>query len=157
MHSVHYLCADPEFIYHEAMGEERTFLIVKPEGVAQGHIGNIIEKFEKNGLKLVAIKLSQLRKELVEQQYQELRERDFFDALISYMTSAPTVSMVIEGENAIAMARKLSGATDPRQADPGTIRGEYGIDVMRNAIHASDSKASAERELAIHFGYLNMN
>lgn len=139
------------------MTQERTFLIVKPEGVEQGHVGDIIERFEKHGLRVVALKLEQLSKELAEKQYTEHRKKAFFDELIAYMSSAPTVEMVIEGENAIAAVRRLVGETNPKKAKPGTIRGDYGLDVMRNAIHASDSKAAAEREAAIHFGKLTVN
>jgi nucleoside-diphosphate kinase len=139
------------------MTQERTFLIVKPEGVEQGHVGDIIERFEKHGFRVVALKLEQLSKELAKMQYKEHREKAFFDELISYISSAPTVEMVIEGENAIAAVRSLVGEKDPKEAQPGTIRGDYGLDVMRNAIHASDSKASAKREVAIHFGNLTVN
>jgi nucleoside-diphosphate kinase len=134
------------------MAQEKTFLIVKPEGVEQGHVGAIIARFEKQGFRVVALKLEQLSKELAKQQYKEHREKAFFDELISYISSGPTVAMVIEGENAITAARNLVGEKDPKEAKPGTIRGDYGLDVMRNAIHASDSKASAKREVAIHFG-----
>ena len=139
------------------MTQERTFLIVKPEGVEQGHVGDIIERFEKHGFRVVALKLEQLSKELAKKQYKEHREKAFFDELISYMSSAPTVEMVIEGEDAITAVRRLVGETDPKEAKPGTIRGDYGLDVMRNAIHASDSKAAVEREVAIHFGNITVN
>jgi nucleoside-diphosphate kinase len=139
------------------MTQERTFLMVKPEGVEQGHVGDIIERFEKHGFRVVALKLEQLSKELAKQQYTEHQKKAFFNELISYITSAPTVAMVIEGENAIAAVRTLVGETNPKEAKPGTIRGDYGLDVMRNAIHASDSKASVKREVAIHFGNLTVN
>jgi nucleoside-diphosphate kinase len=139
------------------MTQERTFLIVKPEGVEQGHVGDIIERFEKHGFRVVALKLEQLSKELAKKQYKEHREKAFFDELISYMSSAPTVEIVIEGEDAITAVRRLVGETNPKEAKPGTIRGDYGLDVMRNAIHASDSKAAAKREVAIHFGNITVN
>ena len=131
--------------------------MVKPEGIAQGHIGDILGRLERNGFKIVALKSSQLSKELAEKQYREHRGKNFFDELISYISSAPTLSIVIEGENAIAKVREMVGAKNPKEAKHGTIRGDYGIDVMRNVIHASDSEASAKREAAIHFEKLVIN
>lgn len=98
--------------------------------------------------------ISKISRELAEKQYEEHRGKDFFDDLVSYMSSAPTVSIVMEGENVIAAAREMAGATDSKRAKPGTIRADYGIDVQRNAIHASDSEKSAKREISIHFGQL---
>ncbi len=131
---------------------ERTFLMIKPEGVEQGLIGEIIGRFERRGFKIVALKLTRMSREQAEKQYEEHRGKDFFNDLVSYISSAPVVMFVIEGENAIAAAREMAGATDPRQARPGTIRADYGIDVQRNVIHASDSEKSALREIALHFG-----
>ena len=136
------------------MKKERTFLMIKPESVERGHIGEILGRFERNGFRIVALKLSKLSRELAEKQYEEHRGKDFFDDLVSYMSSAPTVSIVMEGENVIAAAREMAGITDPKHAKPGTIRADYGIDVQRNAIHASDSEKSAKREISIHFGQL---
>lgn len=139
------------------MKEERTFLMIKPEGVERGLIGEIIGRFERKGFKIIALTLSKISKERAEKQYEEHRGKDFFEDLVSYMSSAPTVSMVLEGENAIAVAREMAGVTNPKQAEPGTIRGDYGIDVQRNVIHASDSEESAKREIAIHFENLRFN
>ncbi len=100
------------------MKEERTFLMIKPEGVERGLIGEIIGRFERKGFKIIALKLSNISKERGEKQYEEHRGKDFFEGLVSYMSSAPTVSMVIEGENAIAVAREMTGATNPKQGSP---------------------------------------
>ncbi len=137
------------------MKKERTFLMIKPEGVERGLIGEIIGRFERKGFKIIAMKLLKISREVAEKQYEEHRGKDFFEGLVSYMSSAPTVSMVIEGENAIAVAREMAGVTNPKLAKPGTIRGDYGIDVQRNVIHASDSEESAKREISIHFGNLD--
>jgi len=131
---------------------ERTFLMIKPEGVERGLIGEIIGRFERKGFKILALNLTKLSREQAERQYEEHRGKDFFNDLVSYISSAPVVTFVIEGENAIATAREMAGATDPRQARPGTIRADY--DVQRNVIHASDSEDSARREIALHFGDL---
>jgi len=137
--------------HEKNMKKERTFLMIKPEGVEQGLIGEIIGRFERKGFKIVAMKLLKISREVAEKQYEEHRGKDFFEGLVSYMSSAPTVSMVIEGENAIGVAREMAGATDPKLAKPGTIRGDYGIDIQRNMIHASDSEEAAKREISIHF------
>ncbi len=126
--------------------------MIKPEGVERGLIGEIIGRFERKGFKIVALKLSKISRETAEKQYEEHRGKDFFENLVSYISSAPTVAMVIEGENAIATAREMAGATNPKLAKPATIRGDYGIDVQRNIIHASDSEEAAKREIALHFG-----
>ncbi len=133
------------------MKKERTFLMIKPEGVERGLIGEIIGRFERNGFKIVALKLSQMSREQAEKQYEEHRGKDFFEDIVAYMSSAPAVSMVIEGENAIAVSREMIGFTDPAQAKPRTIRGDYGIDVRRNIIHAADSVEAAKREIPLHF------
>jgi len=125
--------------------------MIKPEGVERGLIGEIIGRFEREGFKIVALKLTKISRARAEKQYEEHRGKDFFEGLVSYMSSAPTVSMVIEGENAIAVAREMAGITDPKLAKSGTIRGDYGIDVQRNIIHASDSGEAAKREISIHF------
>lgn len=133
------------------MAIERTFLMIKPGSVERGLVGEIIGRFEKKGLKIVALKLEQPNIELMEKHYEEHRGKAFFEGLISYATSGPALSLVIEGENAIKAARKIAGATDPKEAEPGTIRGDYALDVRRNVIHASDSKEAAIREIALHF------
>lgn len=133
------------------MEKERTFLMIKPGSVERGLVGEVIGRFEKKGLKIVALKLSTPSRELMEKHYEAHRGKDFFEDLISYVTSGLAVSLIVEGENAISVAREMAGATDPKEALPGTIRGDYGIDLRRNVIHASDSKEAAEREIALHF------
>jgi nucleoside-diphosphate kinase len=130
---------------------ERTFLMVKPDGVQRGLAGEIIARFEKKGYKLVGLKLMQISKELAETHYGEHKEKPFFAPLVDYITSAPVVAMVWEGKEVIATARDMMGATNPIKAAPGTIRGTYGVDVGRNVIHGSDSAQSAEREINLFF------
>jgi len=131
---------------------ERTFVMIKPGSLERGLIGEILMRFEKRGLRIAALELTEPNKdkELMEKHYDEHREKEFFDALISYATSGPVVSMVLEGKDAITVAREIAGATDPKEAKPGTIRGDYGIDIQRNVVHTSDSKEAARREIAIH-------
>jgi nucleoside-diphosphate kinase len=141
----------------EEKGKERSFLMIKPGSVERGLVGEIVGRFEQKGMKILALKLSKPNKELMEKHYEEHRGKDFFEGLVDYMTSGLAVSFLIEGKNAIAVARKISGATDPKEAIPGTIRGDYGIDIRRNVIHASDSEAAAKREIALHFPELSVN
>jgi len=141
----------------EEKGMERSFLMIKPGSVERGLVGEIVGRFEKKGMKILALKLSKPNKELMEKHYEEHRGKDFFEGLVAYMTSGLAVSLVIEGKNAIAVARKISGVTDPKEAIPGTIRGDYGIDIRRNVIHASDSETAAKREIALHFPELCAN
>ncbi|MBM7855987.1 nucleoside-diphosphate kinase [Desulfohalotomaculum tongense] len=130
---------------------ERTFLMIKPDGVQRGLIGEIITRFEKKGYKLVAMKLMQVTRELAETHYGEHKGKPFFEPLVAYITSAPVVAMVWEGKEIIAAAREMMGATNPLKAAPGTIRGTYGVDVGRNIIHGSDSPQSAQREIKLFF------
>jgi len=130
---------------------ERTFVMIKPDGVQRGLIGEAISRLEKKGLKIVAIKMLKIPKEMAEKHYEEHRNKPFFNSLISYITSGPVVAMVVEGKNAVKVVRKLVGATNPAEAEPGTIRGDFGLDLGRNIIHASDSLASAEREIRLFF------
>lgn len=133
------------------MQSEKSFIMIKPEGVNMGLIGEIIGRFEEKGLEILRLRISKMNKETTEEHYAEHRGKDFFEDLVSHMSSAPTVSMVIEGENAIAVAREMAGVTDPKLAKPGTIRGDYGLSINRNVIHASDSEESAIREISLHF------
>lgn len=133
------------------MGMERTFSIVKPNAVKKNAIGDIINHFETNGLKIAAMKLGMISKDKCELFYAEHKERPFFGELVSFMTSGPVVLMCLQGENAILKNRDLMGATDPKKANPGTIRAKHGANVGENAVHGSDSAASAARELAIFF------
>lgn len=130
---------------------ERTFVMVKPDGVQRGLIGKIISRLERKGLKIVAMKMMKIGESLAEEHYVEHKEKPFFKDLIGYITSGPVVAMVIEGKEAIKVVRDLVGKTNPREALPGTIRGDYGMDVGRNVIHASDSLESAKREINLFF------
>lgn len=133
------------------MAIERTFSIIKPNAVKKNSIGDIINTFENQGLKIAAAKLTVISKEKCELFYTEHKERPFFGELVSFMTSGPVLLMCLTGENAIAKNREIMGATDPKKADAGTIRAKHGDSVGENAVHGSDSPASAERELAIFF------
>jgi nucleoside-diphosphate kinase len=130
---------------------DRTFVMVKPDGVKRGLIGNIVSRMEAKGLKLVAAKLELLPEERVTEQYREHLEKPFFPGLKAYIMSGPCFLMIWEGRNVAAIARTVIGATNPAEAAPGTIRGDLALDIGRNVIHGSDSPASAEREIAIHF------
>lgn len=130
---------------------ERTFLMVKPDGVQRNLIGEIVSRFEKKGFKLVGAKLMQISNELAEQHYGEHKERPFFGELVGFITSGPVFAMVWEGENVIATARQMMGKTNPKDAAPGTIRGDFGVTVGKNVIHGSDSPESAAREISLFF------
>ncbi|MEQ8800433.1 nucleoside-diphosphate kinase [Haliea sp.] len=133
------------------MAVERTLSIIKPDAVAKNVIGQIYSRFEGAGLQVVAARMLRLSEELAGGFYAEHRERPFFPALIEFMTSGPVVVQVLEGENAIAKNRELMGATNPKDADPGTIRADFAESIDANAVHGSDSPASAEREIAYFF------
>ncbi len=133
------------------MATETTFSIIKPNAVKKNAIGGIISLFEKNGLKISAMKLTKIEKSQCETFYAEHKERPFFGELVSFMTSGPVVLMALTGENAVLRNREIMGATDPKKAAPGTLRALYGDNVGENAVHGSDSAASAERELKIFF------
>lgn len=133
------------------MAKERTFSIIKPNAVKKNVMGDIIAQFETSGLKIVAAKLTLLSKEKCELFYAEHKERPFFGELVSFMTSGPVMIMCLAGENAVLKNREIMGATDPKKANPGTIRAKHGDSMGENAVHGSDSVASAERELAIFF------
>ena len=130
---------------------ERTFVMIKPDGVQRRLIGKIIERFERAGLKVVAMKFMAVSKEMAEKHYEIHRGKPFYEGLIKYITSGPVVAMVIEGQNAIERVRMLVGSTDPQKAMPGTIRGDFCQHIGRNAIHASDGKETAEKEIALWF------
>jgi len=131
--------------------EERTFVAIKPDGVKRGLIGRVIERFEDKGFKIVGMKLLQVTKEMAAEHYAEHVGKPFYNRLIYYITSAPIVAMVIQGYNAVESVRHTVGATNPMNADVGTIRADFGQIMEYNIIHASDSLASAEREIAIYF------
>jgi len=133
------------------MAIERTYLMVKPDGVQRGLVGEIVTRFEKKGLKLVAAKLMVIPKETAEKHYAEHKDKKFFPSLISYITSGPVFAMVWEGENAVQVCRNIMGKTNPQESAPGTIRGDYCMVTGVNIIHGSDSPESAAREIGIFF------
>ncbi|MFD1030870.1 MULTISPECIES: nucleoside-diphosphate kinase [Caryophanaceae] len=130
---------------------EKTFLMVKPDGVQRNVIGEIVARFEKKGYNLAGAKLMQISTELAEEHYGEHKERPFFGELVEFITSGPVFAMVWEGENVILTARQMMGATNPKDAAPGTIRGDFAVTVGKNMIHGSDSAESAEREIGLFF------
>lgn len=130
---------------------DRTFVMVKPDGVQRGLVGQVVSRFEAKGLKLVAARFESLPETRVNEQYREHLEKPFFPSLKKYIMGGPVFLMVWEGRDAVTIVRKMIGATNPQEAAPGTIRGDLGIDIGRNVIHASDSPQSAIREIAIHF------
>ncbi|NOT04862.1 MAG: nucleoside-diphosphate kinase [Anaerolineales bacterium] len=130
---------------------ERTLVLVKPDGVQRGLIGEVIARFERRGLRLVAAKFIQVSTELAETHYGEHKGKVFYDGLISYITSAPVMAMVWEGPNAVAAVRQTVGTTKPIESPPGTIRHDYALEVGRNLIHASDKPETGEREVALWF------
>jgi nucleoside-diphosphate kinase len=125
--------------------------MLKPDAVQRNLTGELISRLERCGLKLVAMKLMQISEELAAKHYGEHVGKPFYDKLVSYITSGPVVPMVFEGTNAVELVRKLVGSTNPQEAAPGTIRSDYGQEIGRNIIHAADSKASADREIALFF------
>ena len=130
---------------------EQTLVLVKPDGVQRGLIGEIVGRLEKRGLKLVGLKLMQVDEGLAHRHYGEHVDRPFFPGLVSFITSGPVVAMAWEANNAVEIVRSTMGATNPAAAGPGTIRGDFGVDIGRNLIHGSDSTESAGRELALFF------
>ncbi len=131
---------------------ERTLVLVKPDGVQRGLIGEIISRLERRGLKLVGMKLMQVDDVLARQHYGEHVDRPFFAGLVAFITSSPVVAMAWEAENAVEAVRNTMGQTNPTTSPPGTIRGDLALDIGRNLVHGSDSPESAERELALFFG-----
>jgi nucleoside-diphosphate kinase len=131
---------------------ERTLVLVKPDGVARGLVGEVISRIERKGLKLVALELRNVERSLAEQHYAEHAERSFFGDLLDFITSGPVVAAVVEGPRAIAAFRQLAGGTDPvEKATPGTLRGDFGLETQFNLVHGSDSPESAKREIALWF------
>ncbi len=131
---------------------ERSLVIVKPDAVQRGLIGEIISRYEKRGLKVVAMKFEQVSEETAGKHYGEHKGKPFYEGLVSYITSSPSVLMVIEGPDAVSIVRTTNGATKPAEAAPGTIRADFGVTIGRNLVHASDSVESAAREVEIFFG-----
>ena len=130
---------------------QRTFVMIKPDGVGRRLCSEIIGRFERKGLKLVGLKMQILSHELAEQHYAEHAGKPFYPGLLRFITSGPTVQMVWEGNEAVEMVRKINGATDCLKADVGTIRGDFGLNTQKNLVHASDSPETAEREIALYF------
>ncbi|MGC9444232.1 MAG: nucleoside-diphosphate kinase [Candidatus Methanospirareceae archaeon] len=145
------VCEDLSELKGAVPKKERTFVMIKPGGVERGLVGAVIERFERTGLTIAALKLVQLTKQVAERQYAEHKSEYYYEPLIAYMISGPTIALVLEGEDAINVARETAGKTDPREALPGTIRADFGIDTRHNVVHASDSEAAATREIEIHF------
>jgi len=133
------------------MSMERTFVMVKPDGVQRRLMGEILARFERAGLKVVAMKFMKVPRELAEKHYEIHRGKPFYEGLIAYITSGPVLAMVIEGINAIERVRAMVGATDPQKAAPGTIRGDFCQHIGRNAVHASDGPETAATEIALWF------
>jgi nucleoside-diphosphate kinase len=133
------------------MAGERTLVLVKPDGVKRGLVGEVISRFERLGLKIVAMRLLLVDEDLAARHYAEHVEKAFYPELVSFITSGEVVAMVLEGESAISTVRKLMGATDPADAPPGTIRGDYAVEITENIVHGSDGPESAARETALFF------
>ncbi len=130
---------------------QKSFVMMKPDAVSRRLMGKILSRFEEKGLQVIAVKLMQIDEELAKAHYGEHEGKPFFEDLIAYITSSPSLAMVIKGEDAISTIRKMVGATNPLEADMGTIRGDFAMDTGRNIIHASDSPDSAEREINLFF------
>lgn len=130
---------------------QRTFLAVKPDGVQRGLIGKIISNLEEKGFKLVGMKFMKVSNELAQKHYGEHKDKPFFNGLVSFITSGPIVAMVWEGKNIISAMRKIMGKTNPLDADVGTIRGNFAVDIGRNIVHGSDGEESAKREISLFF------
>lgn len=134
------------------MSIENTYIMVKPDGVERGLVGEIISRFERKGLRLEKIRQLVIDESIASEHYAEHLDKPFFPDLLSFITSGPVVAMEWSGESAVSVARVMMGATDPKQAAPGTIRGDLAIEVTKNLVHGSDSVESARRELGIFFG-----
>lgn len=130
---------------------EQTFVMVKPDGVGRKLCGEVIGRFEAKGLKLVGLKMQIMTEDLAKKHYEEHAEKPFFGELVSFITSGPTVQMVWEGNEAVAVVRQMNGATNSLKADLGTIRGDFGLSMQNNLVHASDSVETAGREIALYF------
>lgn len=133
------------------MAVQKTLVLVKPDGVRRGLIGEVISRFERKGLKIRALKMLWMSREQAEEFYSVHREKPFFNDLVEFITSGPIVAMVLEGDEAISVVRLMIGATDGRKAAPGTIRGDFALSIQDNIVHASDSPESFEREFSVIF------
>ncbi len=130
---------------------ERTLVLIKPDAMNRGLAGEIISRLERKGLKIVAMKLLQVDRDLASRHYEAHLGKPFFDSLVEFITSCPVIAMVVEGNGAVDLVRRTMGATDPAKADPGTIRGDLAMDIQPNLVHGSDSLQSAAREIALFF------
>merc|ERR1712150_114136 len=141
----------PNLAKHNKMATERTFIMIKPDGVARNLVGKIVERFEQRGYKLVAMKFMQASEEHLQKHYADLASKPFFNSLVKHIASGPVVPMVWEGKDVVKQGRSMLGETDPLKSKPGSIRGDFSIDMGRNIIHGSDSVDSANAEIALWF------
>ena len=130
---------------------EQTLVLVKPSGVARGLIGEVISRLERRGLTIKVARLLVVTQEMAARHYAEHKAKSFYQELVDHITSRPIFAMIVEGPSAVRVVRRMMGATNPLEAEPGTVRGDFGLDVLRNVVHSSDSLESAEREMAIFF------
>jgi nucleoside-diphosphate kinase len=135
---------------------ERTLVVVKPDGVRRGLVGEVISRFERKGFRLKALKMTWMTREQAEQFYEVHRGKPFYEELVKFVTSGPVVAMILEGESAVSVARIMIGVTDGRKAQPGTIRGDYSLSILENIVHASDSEESFYREYKVLFSDLEV-
>jgi nucleoside-diphosphate kinase len=136
---------------------ERTFVMVKPGAVGRGLVGEVLGRFEKRGFRIRAMKMMTVDNDLAGEHYAEHREKDFFGELVGSITSGPVVAMVLEGPEAISVVRKMMGSTNPLAAEPGTIRGDYALEIVANIVHGSDGPESAKREINLYFSEGELN
>jgi len=136
---------------HRVAENQRSLVIIKPDAVQRGLIGEILARYERRGLRIAAMKLEVVSPRTAEEHYAEHQGKPFFAGLVEYITSSPSVVLILEGPEAVGIVRKMNGATRPAEAEPGTVRGDYGLTVGRNLVHASDSVESAAREVGIFF------
>lgn len=130
---------------------ERTLVLVKPSAVARGLIGEVISRMERRGLTIKVARLLRVTREMAERHYAQHKGKEFYEELVAHITSGPVFAMVVEGPSAVSVVRRMMGATNPLEAAPGTIRGDFGLDIRRNVVHAADSLEAAEREIPIFF------
>jgi len=133
------------------MANERTLVLCKPDAVQRGHVGDIVSRFERKGLKIAGMKMVHVDDALANRHYQEHVEKAFYPSLRAFITSSPVIALAIEGDHAVDVVRSMMGTTNPQEAAPGTIRGDFGINFTKNLVHGSDSPASAQREIALFF------
>lgn len=130
---------------------ERTFFMIKPDGVQRGLVGDVVQRIERKGYKISAMKMLKISKDMAQEHYAEHIGKPFFNDLVEFITSGPVLAMIVEGEDVIDGVRTMMGKTDPKASDPGTIRGDFGIHLSRNVVHGSDSPGSSDREISIFF------